>query len=707
MKICMTALSAAVALTISATAGAVEKPDWVEGKDFQSIAQNPTSVVGEVSTGGAYINDKFNGNASNGVGVYSTNNDALNSSAELWIKSNNKGNKIFAIRSAGATGSVVNSGRIYAEYTGDAGSATYARAMLADGGASVKNEGLIYVRNNGASAMQTTNTDNNKLVNAETGVIVVENGAVGITMDGGSKWGDGNKNKNSTAENRGTIFIDDKSTAFKANDLAGATGIVFTNSGDILGNGTAFDTNSAVLVGSTNITINLEEGSHVEGKFKLTDDVVLDAALNNSNGQAETLKIEGSTKEIKLTGSNVVIEHVGSDILALGSVSVDGASSLNFRMNSLGQQLSGTVTGEGRNGVGVVYSGDVSDELLSAPADAEKLFTNISGLTIDGEALTSVYAEEGLESDASVFVKGENGEVVQNVVGTNSLMSSAQDVAVASALMWRDQLSTLSDRMGTLRTLPSQYGSWARFTNGRLEGDTVEHDFNTLEVGFDAKVTDSFGLGASFSYTKGDSDVAAGQADNNTYTAGVYATYVNDSNCYLDAMFKLGRIDADYDLVNGAGREKADYMMTGAILGVEAGHRWNIDSFYVEPQVQVVYSHLREAGFDSNVRHVEFDVIESFITRVGVTGGMKFGEKGAAYVGLSYNHDFMGDVEGTYTRNNTRVIKTELDDNWGEARIGASYEVMNGLSAFADAAATFGGDIDQKWRFNVGARYVF
>lgn len=694
----MTALSAAVALTISATAGAVEKPVWVEfDGEYTEVSGDKAqvTVTGDITaeTTYAYKNSELSGG--NSTGIISVASDLTNN-GNLWISSEASGHRIYGILASGAT--VTNNGGIYAKNAKNSWEG-YSRAMLAENGATLVNaeNGVIYLKN--SHGMMTTNTNGNTLEN--NGIIVAEEGSTAISMEGKSASNEeSNKNKIGTVKNSGTIFVDDDSFGILVKEVAGGQ-MTVENTGSIRGNGISMWT---VGSGAENVNVELSGTSHVEGKMVFDEKTHLSVKDLVST---ETLKIAGSTGSVTVEGSNVVIEHVGSDTLAMGSVSVDGASSLNFRMNSLGQQLSGTVTGEGRNGVGVVYSGDVSDELLSAPADAEKLFTNISGLTIDGEALTSVYAEEGLESDASVFVKGENGEVVQNVVGTNSLMSSAQDLAVASALMWRDQLSTLSDRMGTLRTLPSQYGSWARFTNGRLEGDTVEHDFNTLEVGFDAKVTDSFGLGASFSYTKGDSDVAAGQADNNTYTAGVYATYVNDSNCYLDAMFKLGRIDADYDLVNGAGREKADYMMTGAILGVEAGHRWNIDSFYVEPQVQVVYSHLREAGFDSNVRHVEFDVIESFITRVGVTGGMKFGEKGAAYVGLSYNHDFMGDVEGTYTRNNTRVIKTELDDNWGEARIGASYEVMNGLNAFADAAATFGGDIDQKWRFNVGARYVF
>ena len=68
----------------------------------------------------------------------------------------------------------------------------------------------------------------------------------------------------------------------------------------------------------------------------------------------------------------------------------------------------------------------------------------------------------------------------------------------------------------------------------------------------------------------------------------------------------------------------------------------------------------------------------------------------------------MGEVEGNFTTDGyTRTFKDELDDNWGEAAIGASYQVSNQLNTFVDVSTGFGGDIDQEWRFNIGARYAF
>ena len=111
-------------------------------------------------------------------------------------------------------------------------------------------------------------------------------------------------------------------------------------------------------------------------------------------------------------------------------------------------------------------------------------------------------------------------------------------------------------------------------------------------------------------------------------------------------------------------------------------------------------------------RSVDFETIESLVARVGVMGGMKFAEnRGAAYLKASYNHDFLGNVDATMHAvngsNNSAKISDELDDNWAEVSLGVSYSVTDTLNTFLDVGTGFGGDIDQKWRINFGARYAF
>ena len=153
--------------------------------------------------------------------------------------------------------------------------------------------------------------------------------------------------------------------------------------------------------------------------------------------------------------------------------------------------------------------------------------------------------------------------------------------------------------------------------------------------------------------------------------------------------------------------------MTGAIVGFEGGHRFDLShNMFVEPQVQLTYSRLRASSYSTDIRTVDLETMESLIARVGFMGGVKFNEnKGAAYLKASYNHDFLGNVDATMHAvngsNNSAKISDELDDNWAEVSLGVSYSVTDTLNTFLDVGTGFGGDIDQKWRINFGARYAF
>ncbi len=450
------------------------------------------------------------------------------------------------------------------------------------------------------------------------------------------------------------------------------------------------------ISGGDGDSINLQDGNSLElGAGK---------AINVSGD------IEATNGTLKLIRETNSVNFIGDTKGSVGTLELADNSVTTFSFDSLGSEEEkvlnvGTVSGNAD--INVNYTAAVADE-LAAGADKANLF---NGLELGDYELDQVHVSNDGSAWGSDAIYYKDGTV--QVLQGNTLLSSATDLAITNALMWRSQLTNLTDRMGTLRTMPESAGAWARYNGGRLDGRGIEHDYNTIEVGFDKAINNNVTIGISFDYTKGDTDLEAGTSDNNTYTLGLYGSYFNESGCFLDAMLKVGRIDTDYDLNNGIS-EKGDYMLTGTIVGIETGHRWNIQNYFIEPQVQLTYSYLRPENYNTNLREVKFDDMKSLIARVGIMGGMKFAEdRGSAYVKASYNHDFLGDIEGNYSGvttagNAVRVnIDDELDDNWGEVSLGASYQVTDSVNTFVDVGTGFGGDIDQKWRVNLGARYVF
>lgn len=568
------------------------------------------------------------------------------------------------------------------------------KAMVAAGG-TIENAGTIEVTN--AYGMQGTASSGGTIINS--GKIIVHENAVAI--DGDANIGRG---ASTSTENKGTIDLKDETSI----GVLIGRGDSFTNSGTISGSeGIAVLVTTQTDEGSPTepVSITLSGNSRVEGIFKLTeysDVTVTEDAIH------QTVRLADDAGNI-INNSSLTIEQADPSVgLEIASITTNTGATTDILMHSAGTANNPVlVVGEaiGEGSIAVSYSGTVSDSINAGETQVADL---LDGATIGGETLTETTVAEGQWGNAlSVSIDG-SGNVVTRVTSENSLLRSAKDLAKSHAVVWRSELSSLTDRMATLRTLPESVGTWARYTGGNLEGDNVDFDFNSIEVGFDTRVTDTMTIGVSFGYTNGDNDLAAGSAETDAYKLGLYASYMNESGSFLDAMLKVGRIDADFDLNNGYA-EKGDYMYSGVIAGVEVGHHFKLNSFFVEPQVQLTYSYLAAETTTTNVRTIEFDSMKSLIARVGVMGGVKFAEnRGAAYVSAHYNHDFLGDVDGSFYNASQRVsFGEELDSDWGVVSVGADYDFTNTFKGFVDLSRSFGGDIEEKWRVNLGARYMF
>ncbi len=635
---------------------------------------------------------------SKGIGVLlGTAGETIVNKGNIWVIGSGNGDAMST--AYGVETTIINQGTIYV----DGNNVDNNKGMTVNPGGHAINKGTIVIKD-GASGMIDASGDGDKsLINR--GTIAVIGDGVGINYRKGVSG-------EVLVANEKEIIVTGSGIGVKIGEDPRTSSLesqIFTNSGSIIATGEDSKAiQDSTIFNEGNSTVRLIGNSHVEGKVDLGDNTTLEiTGLNNK----ESLELADGAGNVSISdNSSMTFKNAEEQTLKFKSINTDSTSSTNFEFNYLGNEKDkvleiGTVTGEGSFNVG--YTAEVADE-LAAGADQADLF---NGLNLGDYNLDKVHVSNDGSAWGSDAIYYKDGTV--QILQENALLSSATDLAITNALMWRSQLSNLTDRMGTLRTMPETAGAWARYNGGRLDGRGIQHDYNTVEVGFDKAISNNVMLGISFDYTKGDTDLDAGTSDNNTYTLGFYGSYFNESGCFLDAMLKVGRIDTDYDLNNGIS-EKGDYMLTGTIVGIETGHRWNIQNYFIEPQVQLTYSYLRPENYKTNLREVKFDDMKSLIARVGIMGGMKFAEdRGSAYVKASYNHDFLGDIEGNYSGvtaagNAVRVnVDDELDDNWGEVSLGASYQVTDSVNTFVDVGTGFGGDIDQKWRVNLGARYVF
>lgn len=179
-------------------------------------------------------------------------------------------------------------------------------------------------------------------------------------------------------------------------------------------------------------------------------------------------------------------------------------------------------------------------------------------------------------------------------------------------------------------------------------------------------------------------------------------------------VMKAGRLNTDFDLANhdGGGYDEGSIDRTGFILGIETGHRFALPAnFFVEPQVQFIYSRLSSVNEVTAKRRVEIEASDSLIGRVGVMAGLNCpNDRGTVWVKASALRDFRGDVDGVSAMADGKApfaFHEELDQNWAELALGADFKVSDNFYAFVDAQKSFGGDIELDWRANVGARFVW
>lgn len=284
----------------------------------------------------------------------------------------------------------------------------------------------------------------------------------------------------------------------------------------------------------------------------------------------------------------------------------------------------------------------------------------------------------------------------------------------ANLAQWRYEVNHLSERLGDVRSQNGALGAWARVygTDAKVS-DSVSTKFtnNTIQVGGDAKVGDTWIVGAAFGYTDNSTDFSNGSADSDGYTLSVYGTAVLPTGSYLDLIGRVGRISTDID-VSTVTPFKASYDNTTVGLSAEVGHRFDLSQiFYVTPQAELAYGRVFGDDYSgSNGMKVSQDDFDTLIARIGFQAGANFADnRGSIYLTASVNHDFLGDTEATASKAGAQdqKLKEDLGGTWFSYGIGAQFSTTNNLSFYGSLTRANGSDYQEDYHYSVGARYVF
>jgi serine protease pic autotransporter len=535
--------------------------------------------------------------------------------------------------------------------------------------------------------------------------------AKNITIDGGSF---GIRSKRSVTGSQASTL-----NLIATNNLAVSGGDkgIWLDNGTGSGNVLNVDTANATITGgeegvrSVNSTASIKADS-----LTVSGD---ESALNFDKESSLTLANKTGSKTANTTlNGNVTIDgkatFTNQDInQTAGTFHVDTLDASNSKLTFNTTEKAGvkveTLTGDLKLEAGA----SVTEKLGSAEKVAEELNSIIAG----GAASTlkkNFVGGEASDMTGAWTYDAATGDVSYQGSRLSPTLTAVTHANAANIAQWRYEVNHLSERLGDVRSQNGALGAWVRVygTDAKVS-DSVSTKFtnNTIQVGGDAKVGDSWIVGAAFAYTDNSTDFSSGSADSDGYTLSVYGTAVLPTGSYLDLIGRVGRISTDID-VSTVTPFKASYDNTAVGLSAEVGHRFDLSQiFYVTPQAELAYGRVFGDDYSgSNGMKVSQDDFDTLIARIGFQAGANFADnRGSVYLTASVNHDFLGDTEATASKAGAQdqKLKEDLGGTWFSYGIGAQFNTTNNLSFYGSLTRANGSDYQEDYHYSVGARYVF
>ena len=498
--------------------------------------------------------------------------------------------------------------------------------------------------------------------------------------------------------------------------------------------------NSIVDVNSNNIVINGDIWNYNNGTVNInldTENAVLNGAVQNGGNEINLKLSNGATwntkgghfdSEItKLTMDNGIIKPV-----YIGTMSVENYSGIGevIYMHDDYKYGNGSIDVYGgridieKASAGSVINLTVTNNNLVSTADDAMALENLNELARevsydanDGHITGKVTIKEGLimpevSGDLLFDSNNRNRGYVANVKQNSSTttIDNIKNIAATAIVAWRQEDSTLSQRLGELRESDGGQGIWVRMSRGEFEYDgEYKNQYNFFQMGYDW-AAGSWHYGAAVSHNDGQTTYTHGDGENRSTSLSLYGTRLGDKGHYADIVLKQGRLSNDFDIYTEAGHTSGDYDASGTSLSGEYGMKVDLDGgWYVTPQAQLTL--MRIGGEDyttNNGIKVNQDSLESAVGRVGFEVGKRISDSGSIYAKASLLHDFAGSADTYLSLNGlTNSYHQDIGDTWCEAGIGFNYKTSENSYVYADVVKTFGGDVETPWQWNAGMRWTF
>ncbi len=334
----------------------------------------------------------------------------------------------------------------------------------------------------------------------------------------------------------------------------------------------------------------------------------------------------------------------------------------------------------------------------------------------------TINGKDPTDPDSGDYFKYE-GNIIDFADEETSTMSGLASIPASNYFIWRQDLETLSQRLGDVREYPRQDGDWVRVYGGQNKYNKGKHyfrnDFWALQLGYDTPVENEDGtsnwiMGGALSFTDGISHLRyGGDGDSWMLTGALYGTWHNEKGDYFDLIGKVSRMHNRFTVISEdySNRTKARHSNWAFSVSAEYGKRFldKDNGYYVQPQVQLQLGRINGYKYRTdNDIHVNQKAVDSVIGRAGLALGRKL-EDGTWFIRADILREFDGKVNASYSLEGGLPNRTRNDfrDTWGEVSLGNTWKLDQKSFAYAQLKKSFCSDVETEYRLDIGYRHMF
>lgn len=304
---------------------------------------------------------------------------------------------------------------------------------------------------------------------------------------------------------------------------------------------------------------------------------------------------------------------------------------------------------------------------------------------------------------------------------TSPATDAVLSMGSATGFILNDMLQNLRMQRGdTMRNNTGQGNVWGRFIGSNLKVDgpansSYKLNYSGMELGSDkvfAVGKDRLMVGITGMLTDNKvKHTRGGSSDIDAYSIGMYATYLADSNLYLDGTVRFVNFNnsLNAETTNGS-TVSSDYKQYGVGGSLELGYKHQHNNLFVEPYGRISYANVSGKSIKlSNDMRAKFDSHRSLLGEVGISSGLKFIPTAnlivEPYAKVAVEHEFIN--KNAVLINEQHEFNNDFSGTAGKYGVGVNLALGQYTSIFSEVNYTQGRNVESPVKANVGFRISF